>query len=253
MVPDHGPGYAELADGAAGRGAQEIARAAADGEITALYLFETDPVRDHPDRALWESALRSAGPRRRPRLGPDRRPARARQRHLPGRVARREGGHGRSPRRAPPAAAHRDRPSRAGPRRLVGDRRDRDAMRSRPRCADRRHGVEAARDRGPVLRRPDARGDRRPRRALARARAGQGPRRRRRRPGRAHRIAACSGRLGGRRPAARHLPADLGRARGRDLSGAALRDRRAAGRALARGRRPPRDQQRRRGRRGPAG
>jgi NADH-quinone oxidoreductase subunit G len=60
-APDHGPGYAELADGAAGRGAQEIARAASQGQITALHLFGTDPVRDHQDRGLWESALRSAG------------------------------------------------------------------------------------------------------------------------------------------------------------------------------------------------
>ncbi len=60
-APDHGPGYAELTDDAAGRGAQEIARAASDGEITALHLFGTDPVRDHPDRGLWESALGSAG------------------------------------------------------------------------------------------------------------------------------------------------------------------------------------------------
>ncbi len=60
-APNHGPSYAELADDAAGRGAQEIARAASDGQITALHLFGTDPVRDHPDRGLWESALRSAG------------------------------------------------------------------------------------------------------------------------------------------------------------------------------------------------
>ena len=36
-------------------------RAAADGELTALYLFQTDPVRDQPDRALWERALHRAG------------------------------------------------------------------------------------------------------------------------------------------------------------------------------------------------
>jgi NADH-quinone oxidoreductase subunit G len=58
-VADAGPGYAALA-GEAGNDAAGIARAAADGELTALYLLQTDPVRDQPDRALWESALDSA-------------------------------------------------------------------------------------------------------------------------------------------------------------------------------------------------
>jgi NADH-quinone oxidoreductase subunit G len=57
-VPDAGPGYAALA--APGRDATEIAEAAADGELTALHLFATDPVRDQPDRALWERALHRA-------------------------------------------------------------------------------------------------------------------------------------------------------------------------------------------------
>ncbi len=61
VAPDHGPGYQALADGAAGRGAQEIARAAADGKVTALHLYGTDPLREYPDRALWNEALRSAG------------------------------------------------------------------------------------------------------------------------------------------------------------------------------------------------
>ncbi|MBV9362777.1 MAG: molybdopterin-dependent oxidoreductase, partial [Solirubrobacterales bacterium] len=59
VVPDAAPGWAELG-GAPGRGARDIARAGADGEITALYLFQTDPVRDQPDRALWEQALHRA-------------------------------------------------------------------------------------------------------------------------------------------------------------------------------------------------
>jgi NADH-quinone oxidoreductase subunit G len=71
-TPGMGPGYAELAgaggDGGAGgaggpgpgRGARQIAQAAADGDITALYLFQTDPLRDQPDRALWERALARA-------------------------------------------------------------------------------------------------------------------------------------------------------------------------------------------------
>jgi NADH-quinone oxidoreductase subunit G len=59
-VPGLGPGYAELS-GDPGRGAGQIAQAAADGDITALYLFQTDPLRDQPDRALWEQAMHSAG------------------------------------------------------------------------------------------------------------------------------------------------------------------------------------------------
>jgi len=59
VVPDAGPGYADL-PGESGRGAAEIAAAAADGELTALYLLQTDPVRDQPDRLLWERALHSA-------------------------------------------------------------------------------------------------------------------------------------------------------------------------------------------------
>jgi NADH-quinone oxidoreductase subunit G len=59
-VPDAGPGYVTLEGDAIGRGASEIAQAAADGELSALYLFGTDPVRDQPHRALWERALHSA-------------------------------------------------------------------------------------------------------------------------------------------------------------------------------------------------
>ena len=61
-IPGAGPGYAEREPVAGpGRGAAEIARAAADGEITALWLFQTDPLRDRPDRELWEQALHGAG------------------------------------------------------------------------------------------------------------------------------------------------------------------------------------------------
>ena len=59
VIPDAGPGYAELT-GEAGRGATEIARAAANGELTALYLLQTDPIRDQADSALWERALHAA-------------------------------------------------------------------------------------------------------------------------------------------------------------------------------------------------
>ena len=58
-IPNAGPGYQEL--DSRGRSAHNIATAAADGEITALHLFQTDPVRDLPDRGLWEQALQHAG------------------------------------------------------------------------------------------------------------------------------------------------------------------------------------------------
>jgi NADH-quinone oxidoreductase subunit G len=57
-VPDAGPGYEGLEQ--PGRGAAEIGAAAAAGELTALYLLQTDPVRDLPNRGLWEEALHSA-------------------------------------------------------------------------------------------------------------------------------------------------------------------------------------------------
>jgi NADH-quinone oxidoreductase subunit G len=59
VLPDAGPGLALLEEGV-GRDAAGIAQAAADGELTALYLLQTDPIRDQPDRVLWEKALHSA-------------------------------------------------------------------------------------------------------------------------------------------------------------------------------------------------
>jgi len=56
-LPNAGPGYSEVE---AGRNAAEIAAAAAAGELTALYLFQLDPLRDLPDRAAWEQALANA-------------------------------------------------------------------------------------------------------------------------------------------------------------------------------------------------
>jgi NADH-quinone oxidoreductase subunit G len=56
-LPNAGPGYSEVT---AGRNAAEIAAAAADGRVTALYLFQVDPVRDLPGRAAWEEALAKA-------------------------------------------------------------------------------------------------------------------------------------------------------------------------------------------------
>jgi NADH-quinone oxidoreductase subunit G len=61
VLPDSGPGYGELAPELEGRAAAEIAEAAAAHELSALYLFETDPLRDLPNRALWQRALESAG------------------------------------------------------------------------------------------------------------------------------------------------------------------------------------------------
>jgi NADH-quinone oxidoreductase subunit G len=58
-LPNAAPGYAEPAT--AGRGAAEIAAAAAAGEVNALYLLQTDPVRDLPNRAAWEAAMHHAG------------------------------------------------------------------------------------------------------------------------------------------------------------------------------------------------
>ena len=58
VLPGSGPGYASIDQ--PGRSAAEIARAAAGGEVTALYLVQTDPIRDLPDRALWERALHRA-------------------------------------------------------------------------------------------------------------------------------------------------------------------------------------------------
>ncbi len=58
-IPNAGPGHAAL--DSPGRGAHQIAAAAAEGEITALHLFGTDPVRELPDRALWEQAMHGAG------------------------------------------------------------------------------------------------------------------------------------------------------------------------------------------------
>jgi len=59
-LPGSGPGYSALPGGVQGRSAAQIARAAVAGDLTALYVFQTDPVREHPDRKLWEDALRRA-------------------------------------------------------------------------------------------------------------------------------------------------------------------------------------------------
>jgi NADH-quinone oxidoreductase subunit G len=58
VVPDAGPGHTAVAT--PGLSATGIGEAAAAGEITALHLFGTDPVRDAPNRGLWERAMHSA-------------------------------------------------------------------------------------------------------------------------------------------------------------------------------------------------
>jgi NADH-quinone oxidoreductase subunit G len=55
VLPFAGPGYAPVSE--PGRPAPEMPEAG----HTAYYLFETDPVRDQPDRAAWERALHGAG------------------------------------------------------------------------------------------------------------------------------------------------------------------------------------------------
>ncbi len=56
-LPNAGPGYSEVE---AGRSAADIAAAAVAGDVTALYLFQVDPVRDLPGRGIWEQALAKA-------------------------------------------------------------------------------------------------------------------------------------------------------------------------------------------------
>jgi NADH-quinone oxidoreductase subunit G len=58
VVPVAGPGFASVAT--PGRGAAEIAAAAVSGQVTALYLFQTDPLRDQPNSNLWSRALNRA-------------------------------------------------------------------------------------------------------------------------------------------------------------------------------------------------
>jgi NADH-quinone oxidoreductase subunit G len=58
VLPDAGPGLSEAP--LEGRSTAQIAGGAAAGELTALYLMHTDPLRDLPHGALWRSALDTA-------------------------------------------------------------------------------------------------------------------------------------------------------------------------------------------------
>lgn len=58
-IPTAGAGLTDLA--ATGRSATAIAEAAADGDITALWLLHTDPVRESQNKDLWTKAIAKAG------------------------------------------------------------------------------------------------------------------------------------------------------------------------------------------------
>src|SRR4051794_27644810 len=58
VLPTAGPGLAEPA--LEGRGTAQIAACAAAGELSALYLLHTDPLRDLPGRERWSAALDAA-------------------------------------------------------------------------------------------------------------------------------------------------------------------------------------------------
>ncbi|HYB23645.1 MAG TPA: molybdopterin-dependent oxidoreductase, partial [Solirubrobacteraceae bacterium] len=68
VLPGIGPGLAESSTGGgasngaspAPRNAHAIAAGLADGELSALYLLHCEPLRDLPDRELWERALARA-------------------------------------------------------------------------------------------------------------------------------------------------------------------------------------------------
>ena len=166
VLPNAGPGFSEAA--AQGRDAHAIAEALAAGELQALYLLDADP--------LGRPARRRAVARARwPRAGTVVAHAsfltEAIAEHadvvFPAEVyAEKEGTivhpDGRL-QRLRPAIARVGR----GARRVAGHLRARAAPRARPRRAERGDGLAAAVRRGPVLRRPHARGDRRARRALA--------------------------------------------------------------------------------------
>jgi NADH-quinone oxidoreductase subunit G len=54
----HGPGFADAGD--AGLDAAGIADALASGDLATVWLHHADPLRTHPNRALWDEALHTA-------------------------------------------------------------------------------------------------------------------------------------------------------------------------------------------------
>jgi NADH-quinone oxidoreductase subunit G len=58
FAPGHGPGFATLAE--RGRDAHEIAIGLASGELATVWLNYVDPIRYHPNRRLWDTALGTA-------------------------------------------------------------------------------------------------------------------------------------------------------------------------------------------------
>ena len=59
MLPGAGPGLTDPAR--TGRAAAAIPAAVGEGDVRALYLLGTDPLRSLPDRGAWEAALAGAG------------------------------------------------------------------------------------------------------------------------------------------------------------------------------------------------
>ncbi len=57
FAPGHGPGYATLAEPAAG---VDIAARLASADLSTVWLHHADPLRTHPGRAAWEAALETA-------------------------------------------------------------------------------------------------------------------------------------------------------------------------------------------------
>ncbi len=60
VLPNAGPGLSDPPGAAPGRGAPDIARALAAGELDAVYLLHCDPLRTHPSRRDWEAGLEAA-------------------------------------------------------------------------------------------------------------------------------------------------------------------------------------------------
>ncbi|MDA0159358.1 NADH-quinone oxidoreductase subunit NuoG [Solirubrobacter ginsenosidimutans] len=58
FAPGHGPGYDSIA--APGRDADGIAEALGSGELHTVWLHHVDPLRNYPNRPLWERALGTA-------------------------------------------------------------------------------------------------------------------------------------------------------------------------------------------------